>query len=184
MDRKYKLILLTILVLSIFVIAIVELTGISDHSLAWRRDRRRGDAELYDKANNRVYHGDIYPEETRTRDQLVHEMPKTTMQFYETKYDFGSVSHGSVLRHSFRFKNTGLNPLMIAKTDVKCGCTVSGYPYDAIAPGQEGEITVEYNTGFNKLEVGKQKKEVAIHSNSMPESVDIIIEADIREIGK
>ena len=185
MENKYKIILLTVLVLSVFTIAIVELTGISDHSLGWWRDKNHGDAELYDKHNNRFYHGEIYPEQTRTRDQLVHDMPKTTMQFYETKYDFKSVSYGSVLKHSFHFKNTGENPLMIAKTDVNCGCTVSGFPNDPIAPGQEGEVSVEYNTAYNGSKLrGPQEKDVVIHANTMPESVTIKVEANISENGQ
>ncbi len=176
-NRKYKIILLTILTLSVFVIAIVELTGISDHSIGWWRNRHDGEANLYDRYNNKVYHGEIYPEETRTRDELVRDMPKTTMQFYETKYSFGSITQGSVVKHAFRFKNTGQNPLMIAKSDVTCGCTVPGFPKDAIAPGQEGEITVEFNSA-NKY--GYQEKSVVVHSNAMPESVSIKIDADIK----
>ena len=176
-QSKYKIILLTVLVLSILVIAVIELLGVSDHSLAWWRDHRRGEAELYDRANNRYYRGEIYPEQTRTRDQIVKDMPKTTMQFYETKHTFGSISQGSVVKHSFKFKNTGDHPLMIAKTDVSCGCTVPGFPQETIAPGQEGDVTVEFNsTG----KYGFQEKEVVIHSNAIPESVTIKIDADIK----
>ncbi len=176
--RRYKIILLTILVICVFVIAIIELAGISDHSIGWWRDRHQGEASLYDRHNDRYYHGDIYPEETLSRSELVERMQKTTMQFYETKYSFGVVRQGATVKHAFRFKNTGQHPLMIAKSDVSCNCTVSGFPNDAIAPGQEGEITVELNTtGINP---SWQEKSVTIHSNAMPESVVIKIDAEIQ----
>jgi hypothetical protein len=123
-----------------------------------------------------VYRGEIYPEQTRTRSQRVAEMPRTTMQFYETKYSFGKQAEGKLLKHNFRFKNTGFHPLMIAKTDVTCGCTVSDYPEETIAPGADGEITVVFNTSGKS---GFQKKSITVHANSLPESVSIAIEADI-----
>lgn len=175
--RRYKIILLTILVICVFVIAIIELAGISDHSLAWWRNRHDGQASLYDRHNDRYYRGEIYPEEDLSRSELVDRMKKTTMHFYETKYSFGTVTQGQTVKHAFRFKNTGQNPLMIAKTDVSCNCTVSGFPNDAIAPGQEGEITVEMNTtGIYNF----QEKTVVVHSNAMPESVSIKVDADIK----
>jgi Protein of unknown function (DUF1573) len=178
MEKKYKIVLLTVLTLSVLAIAIVELTGISDHSLGWWKDHRNGEVSLYDRNNNRSYHGEIYPDQTKTRDEIVHDMPKTTMQFYETRYSFGEVSQGKVVKHSFRFKNTGENPLMIAKTDVTCGCTVTGFPDEPVAPGQEGDLTVEFNTA------GKTpmyyEKPVVVHSNAVPEAVTVKIDATVK----
>jgi len=178
MGKRYRIILLTVLTLSVLTIAIVELTGISDHSIGWWRDRRNGEATLYDRNNNKTYHGDIYPEQEKSRDDLVHEMPKTTMQFYETRYSFGEVSQGKEVKHTFRFKNTGQNPLMIAKTDVTCGCTVTGFPQETIAPGQEGDLTVAFNSrGKNP---GYYENPVVVHSNAIPEAVTIKTDADVK----
>jgi Protein of unknown function (DUF1573) len=104
-------------------------------------------------------------------------MQKTTMQFYETKYSFGVVSEGKVVKHDFKFKNTGQFPLMICKADVTCGCTVPGFQEEAIPPGADGDVTVEFNTAGKS---GFQQKNIIIHSNAMPEAVSIGIEADVR----
>ena len=69
------------------------------------------------------------------------------------------------------------NPLMIAKTDVSCGCTVPEFPMDVISPGADGEITVVYNTSGKS---GLQQKNILVHSNAIPEAISITIEADVR----
>ncbi len=175
MSKTFKIIMLTILTLSIFTLVIIELTGISRYSLL--RPNRPADAELYSQ-DGRRYHGEIYPEETRTCTEELRNMLKTTMQFYETKYSFGTVSQGTTVRHAFRFKNTGTHPLLICKADVSCGCTVPYYPHDAIAPGNEGEIVIEYNSTGKKT--GLETNNIIIHSNAMPEAVSISIDADVK----
>lgn len=174
MDNNYKSILLTVLTLSVFTLTIVELTGISKNAV-FRSYNHGGEGSFYAK-DGEVYRGEIYPEQTRTRSQIVAEMPKTTMQFYETKYNFGNVAEGKVMTHVFRFKNTGENPLMIAKTDVTCGCTVPNFPLETIPAGQEGEVTIVYNSAGHS---GLQQKNIIIHSNALPEAVSIGIQAEV-----
>jgi len=176
MDRNYKAILLTILTFSVFVLVIIELTGISSNGL-FRKFHGGGEGVFYTK-DGEVYHGEIYPEQTITRSQRAAQMPKTTVQFYETKYNFGSIPDDQVVRHAFRFKNTGMNPLLIAKTDVTCGCTVTNFPQDPIPPDGEGEITVDFNPAGK--EKGIEDKNIVVHSNALPEAISIGIEADIK----
>ncbi len=175
MDVNYKYVLLTILTLSIFTLTIVELTGVSKNAL-FRKFHGGGEGVFYSR-DGEVYRGEIYPEQTRSRSQIVAEMPKTTMQFYETKFNFGSISTGRIVTHVFRFKNTGQNPLMIAKTDVTCGCTTPNFPLESIAPGSDGEITILYNSEGH---VGHEEKNIVVHSNALPEAVSITVEADVR----
>ncbi len=175
MENSYKYVLLTILTLSVFVLAIVELTGISSNSI-FRKYKGGGEGAFYSK-DGEVYRGEIYPEQTKTRSQIVAEMSKTTMQFYETKFNFGSLIAGKVVTHVFKFKNTGQNPLMIAKTDVSCGCTTPNFPLEAISPGNDGEITIVYNSEGHS---GFQQKNIIIHSNAIPEAVSISIEATVQ----
>ncbi len=175
MDNNYKAVLLTVLTLSVFVLTIVELTGVSRNSL-FRRFHGGGEGNFYSR-DGEIYRGEIYPEQTRTRSEIVNAMPKTTMQFYETKFNFGSLSAGRVVTHIFHFKNTGQNPLMIAKTDVTCGCTVPNFPLETIPPAGEGEITIVYNSEGHS---GFQQKNIIVHSNAIPEAVSIGIEADVK----
>ncbi len=175
MNKNYKYVLLTILTLSVFVLVIVELTGISKNAL-FRRYHGGGEGYFYAK-DGEIYRGEIYPEQTKSRTQMVAEMRKTTMLIYETKYNFGTIGEGKVLQHTFKFKNTGEYPLMIAKADVTCGCTVPNIPIDPIPAGADGEITIIYNSSGHS---GFQQKNIIIHSNSIPEAVSIGIEADVR----
>ena len=175
MDNNYKYVLLTVLTLSVFVLTIVELTGISSNSI-FRKFHGGGEGSFYSR-DGEVYRGEIYPEQTRTRSQIVAEMPKTTMQFYETKFNFGSIPAGKVVTHVFKFKNTGDHPLMIAKTDVSCGCTTPNFPLEAIPAQGEGEITIVYNSAGHS---GLQQKNILVHSNAIPEAVSIGIEANVQ----
>ncbi len=168
MDRNYKAILLTVLSLSVFVIAIVELIRFS---------HRGGDGIFTATREGETYRGEIYPVQTITRTQRAAEMPKTTVQFYETKYNFGAISESQIVKHAFRFKNTGMNPLFIAKTDVTCGCTVPTFPQEVIGPDGEGEIVVEFNPSGKS---GIEQKNIIVHSNALPEAISISIEADVK----
>jgi len=174
MEKNYRAILLTVLTLSVFTLVIIELTGVSRNAM-FRRFKNGGEGVFYSK-DGQIYRGEIFAEQTRTRAQKVSEMPKTTVSFYETKFNFGRVPEGKVLKHAFRFKNTGFNPLMIAKTDVTCGCTVPNFPEEPIAPNSDGEITIVFNTSGKS---GVQQKNIIVHANTIPEAISIGIEADI-----
>ncbi len=174
-NKNYKVVMLTVFTLSVFTLAVLELMGVSNWSFRNIASNGR-DNTFFDK-NGQRYHGIIYPEDMRTRYQQVSQMPKTTIQFYETKYNFGSVPAGRVVTHVFRYKNTGQNPLMISKTDVTCGCTVSNFQLESVAPGNDGEIAVDFDTQGKS---GPQQKNITVHSNALPEAVTIGIEADVK----
>ncbi|MEM0992746.1 MAG: DUF1573 domain-containing protein [Bacteroidota bacterium] len=91
--------------------------------------------------------------------------PTTTMSFDEMVYDFGTVSAGEKVRHVYTFKNTGNEPLVISNARGSCGCTVPQWPQEAIAPGDDGEIVVEYNS---KGKSGNETKTVTITANTEP----------------
>jgi len=175
MDKNFKYVLLTILTLSVFVLTIVELTGVSKNAL-FKRYNGGGEGYFYSK-DGEIYRGEIFSEQTRTRWEVVRKMPKTTVQFYETKYNFGTISEGKVVSHVFRFKNTGTHPMMVGKTDVTCNCTVSYFTMEQIAPGSDGEITVNYSSAGHS---GFMQKNIIVHSNTIPEAISIGIEATVK----
>jgi len=163
MNPNLKAVLLTVLTLSVFTLVIIELTGISNNSLNALWHNRQAAKPFVATADPRT--------------QKVNAMLKTTMSFYETKHDFGKIHADSVVKYVYKFKNTGTNPLMIAKTDVSCGCTVPSYSQDPIAPGTDGEITVSFNP---KGKSGTQHKNIMVHSNAVPEAVSIGFDAEIK----
>ena len=91
--------------------------------------------------------------------------PTTSIAFEETDFDFGTVPEGEHVKHTYKFKNTGNEPLIIASAKGSCGCTVPKWPSDPIAPGQSGVIDVEFDS---KGKPGKQTKRVTVTANTVP----------------
>ena len=91
--------------------------------------------------------------------------PTTTMNFAESTFDFGTIDEGEKVSHVYEFTNTGNEPLVISNAKGSCGCTVPKWPKSPIAPGETGEILVEFNS---KGKTGKQTKRVTITANTDP----------------
>ena len=83
--------------------------------------------------------------------------------FSEASHDFGDIKQGDKVEHTFAFKNTGTEPLILSNVLTTCGCTATNWPRDPIAPGKSGEITVKFNSAGK---MGKQNKVVTIVSNA------------------
>jgi hypothetical protein len=154
MNPQVKTILLTILTLSVFAIAMVELSGVSKTAILnkWNGDELRL--------------------------SQVAALPKTVMSFDDTKFNFGKITDGDKVHHAFYFTNTGKNPLVISDAIATCGCTVPSYPKKPIPPGGRDSILVEFNSAGK---VGHQRKNVLIKSNSVMEAISIGFEVDVLE---
>lgn len=85
------------------------------------------------------------------------------MAFEETVFDFGTVTEGDILKHTFSFTNTGNAPLVIVNAKASCGCTVSNWPKEPIAPGMTEEMLVTFNTNGKP---NAQNKQVTITTNT------------------
>lgn len=85
------------------------------------------------------------------------------IEFQEKARDFGDITQGDKVEHTFVFKNTGDAPLLIQNVAVTCGCTAPNWPKQAIAPGATGELKVVFNS-TGKL--GKQNSVIRIYSNA------------------
>ncbi len=103
--------------------------------------------------------------------------PTTTMQFMEEEYNFGTINQGEVVSHTFKFKNTGSEPLIITDAKATCGCTVPKKPNEPIAPGETGELVVEFNSAGKS---GAQTKQVTVTANTNPPQSFIRIVSDIK----
>jgi len=92
--------------------------------------------------------------------------PVTTVQFEENgSFDFGTVTEGEIVSHTFSFTNTGSEPLIISDAKGSCGCTVPSKPTAPIAPGEDGEITVQFNSKNKK---GARNQKVTVTANTNP----------------
>ena len=167
MNATLKTILLTVLTLSAFTIAMIELTGVSTTA-------------FINKLNGNS--AGIVPNkaEDEQRDAEVKAMPKTSFDFPESKHDFGTIHEGDKVRWSYKFKNTGDKPLMISNVVVSCGCTAPFYSKAPIAPGIDGEITLEFNSAGKE---GKVVKNALVNANvdNSPYSIGVVAEVLPRE---
>jgi hypothetical protein len=91
--------------------------------------------------------------------------PTTEMVFGQTEFDFGSVKEGEKVSHTYTFKNSGKEPLVISNAQGSCGCTVPQWPRDPIAPGQSGKIVVEFDT---RGKAGDRNQKVTLTANTNP----------------
>ncbi len=85
-----------------------------------------------------------------------------SIDFETEELDYGTIEKGSNGVRVFTFTNTGNAPLIISNVKASCGCTVPTYSNEAILPGEEGEITVKYDT----KKVGKFTKTITVSSNA------------------
>lgn len=88
---------------------------------------------------------------------------QTVVNFKTTEYDFGKIKEGEKVRTTFKFTNTGKEPLIITNAQGSCGCTVPSWPKEPIAVGKSGEIEVEFNSEGKS---GEQTKTVDLRANA------------------
>ena len=105
----------------------------------------------------------------------------TTVQLIDSLYDFGKITDGEKVEYSFRFKNTGQNPLIVSNATASCGCTVPEKPEKPIKPGEIGFIKVAFDS---KGRVGDAHKEVFVTSNAHPSFPTLAIKGQVVEANK
>lgn len=96
--------------------------------------------------------------------------------FSEEMHNFGSLNAGEIVSFTFTFRNTGNKTLEITNVDSGCGCTEIKIPEKSIAPGDEGQIEVIYNSAG---EVGNQLKTITITTNAEQAQKQLFIRANV-----
>lgn len=91
------------------------------------------------------------------------EQSGAAITFKEKSIDFGDITQGDKVEHTFQLTNTGSSPLIISNVAATCGCTVPSWPKEPIAPGKTSEIKVSFNSAGK---MGKQNSVVRIYSNA------------------
>ena len=100
------------------------------------------------------------------------------IQFDEMKYDFGTAKQGEVVKHVFKFKNTGTQPLVISNIGVSCGCTTPEWTKEPVLPGKTGTITANFNTAGK---MGMQNKVLTVESNSAAGNAMVSVVGEVKE---
>ncbi len=99
------------------------------------------------------------------------------MTFDQDTLFFEPMAVGEKLSHVFQFVNSGRSPLLISGVYPSCGCTtMKDWPKDAIAPGQSGQISIEFNSTGNS---GKVDKTITVSTNSEPTNVVLHLVGEI-----
>ncbi len=90
---------------------------------------------------------------------------------------FGILAIGERYTHTYNFKNTGSEPLIISQVTPNCGCTTpKDWPHEPILPGESGQITVEFNSkGFP----GKIEKSISVLTNCIPKEWNLKLVGDV-----
>ena len=88
----------------------------------------------------------------------------TTIEWLDsTNQTIPKITQGEVVEITWKFKNSGDKPLVIADVHPGCGCTGAEGPSKPIAPGKEGVITAKFDSGNYP---GMQHKEVYVTANN------------------
>lgn len=103
------------------------------------------------------------------------------MVFEAPIFEFGEVDEGAVIKHEFKFTNTGKMPLVIENAHSTCGCTIPDWPKELIAPGESGVIKVEFNT---KGKSEFQEKPVIITANTYPSITQVYVRGIVNKLNK
>jgi hypothetical protein len=118
------------------------------------------DATTGTDGNNTV---DVTKVPPPTQNEAISSLPPTAVEFPVMKHDFGKITEGEVVMHTFTFKNTGSNPLKIENVKPSCGCTTPDWTKEEVAPGGEGFVKVEFDS---KGKSGQTTKTVTVTSNT------------------
>lgn len=100
----------------------------------------------------------------------------TTVQLLDSVYDFGKIKEGSLVEYSFRFKNTGSNPLIITNAVGSCGCTVAEKPEQPVLPGEIGYLKVKFDS---QNRVGEAHKTVTVSANVPTGFPELLIKGEV-----
>jgi len=104
--------------------------------------------------------------------------PTTSIKFETKRYDFGTVTSGDKVKTSFKFTNTGDEPLVISDVKTSCGCTASDYPREPVAPGESAEIEAVFDSSGKS---GAKTKNITVMTNTNPSSNVLILEGNVEK---
>ena len=101
------------------------------------------------------------------------------IEFAVTEHDFGKMIQGEKVSYTYKFKNTGNAPLIIAAVEKTCGCTDTKFPKEPIKPGNEGSISITYDSKGHK---GFQNKRIIVKANTNPSETILKFKAQVQTI--
>lgn len=101
----------------------------------------------------------------------------STIEWKTLKHDFGEIVQGEKVKHVFSFKNVGDKPVKIKSVNPSCGCTTPDWTRKEIEPGENGIVTVVFDSHARS---GLQKKSVSVFTNTRPAQTTLSFEAVVK----
>lgn len=98
------------------------------------------------------------------------------MKFVSERKDFGDISAGKKLTHSFQFTNTGQQNLDIGELISDCACVIVKIDKETYAPGESGSIHIEFDPSTQS---GKTFVTIRIPCNIAGGYKEISVSADV-----
>ncbi len=91
--------------------------------------------------------------------------------FEKTTHDYGTIAKGGDGTCEFKFKNTGVEPLILSNVTSSCGCTVPEWPREPILKGKSASIKVKYDSNH----IGPINKTITVVSNGKESTIQLRI---------
>jgi Protein of unknown function (DUF1573) len=100
------------------------------------------------------------------------------VQLIDPNYNFGSVTNGVPVTHTFKIRNAGTGTLIIGGVNTSCGCTAAKPTKSTLAPGEESDIKVTFDTRFEK---GPSTRTITVLTNDPkhPQS-ELTLKGDVK----
>ena len=67
------------------------------------------------------------------------------IEWKSQSHNFGEISRNQPVTVEFEFTNSGNAALVISEVKASCGCTATGYPKQAVQPGESAKIIATYD---------------------------------------
>ena len=104
------------------------------------------------------------------------EATAARIRFIKSEHNFGQIKEGEKVTYIFRYKNIGDASLKVTNVKTTCGCTVSEWTKESVAPGDYGTVKATFDSHGKK---GMQKKVISIFSNAIDPETSVKIIAEV-----
>jgi hypothetical protein len=93
-------------------------------------------------------------------------------------YDFGTVLNAVPVTHVFRIHNAGTGTLLIGGVQTSCGCTAAKPTKSEVAPGEDSDIAVSFDTRFDN---GPATRTITIGTNDpAAKEITLSLKGDVK----
>lgn len=93
----------------------------------------------------------------------------------EQDHDFGQVRAGSTARFVFRYQNIAPEPLLLQTVRTTCGCTAAEWTQEPVAPGETGEVVIE----FESSQSGDFRKKIRVFFDRQRKAETLWIKGEV-----